>query len=357
MMRTERGFSLLEMLTSLALSGVILTSAGFILQQLFSESKNLETWSASQFEMSLSLRELEAELRNVVRLEPMETGAGRDYMGVLSLRPGEQPSFCLNDEGASVIRYTTLERRKKAAMLLRGWAENLSVGESGAAHELRVTASTEWHSLFQDAGAPSEVVVVDADRRYIRRYEVAGYNMHLNYSLDPYDDQPKTDNFGAAKIFNFASVHLRMSRNQGGAQALVRPLTVITGSEVYGANTYVVCLRASDRSLIKWNTVTEEEKVLLANPTNDFEIRSFRVQYLGTQRSRRVETANFTDEMTDAAGECVNTVAFEIHLQANESLQRRNQNLMIQDIKDKIVRRRVIFSPNLNSRRPVRCET
>lgn len=354
MRHKDAGFTLTELLVTTVISGLILSAAVTILHQVFAENRNLQGWSTGQFEMTMALRELESDIRNIVRLQPPEGVSTREYFGLTSLNAGEEPSQCANGTGASVIRYTTLDRHRQAESLLRAWSEKNDSGKLTAANELRVTADKTPDSLFHGTDDPSEIVLVDADRKYLRRYSTAKVTMNLDYGFDPYDDLAKTDSFGLPILFNFASVLLKNPKGIGGAATPIIDATLITGSEAYASKTYVICLRKSDRSLIKIDEADDSEIVLMNNPTDDFEIERFSITYMATKKGVRVEPAGFQANMAGVNAECINTISFELSLVVSAAVKAAGGAMHVPDT-EKILRRRVIFSPNLNSDRAGKC--
>ncbi|WP_413944112.1 type II secretion system protein J [Bdellovibrio sp. HCB-162] len=351
----RKGFTVVELLLAIGLSALVISTATYLLHQFFSEHKNLEVWSSGQFEMSLALKDIEGDLRNVVRIDPKEESV-RDYIGITSIESGSEPAECLNTTGAPVLRYTSLDRKTPSERALRAWSEVDSSGKSLPKDELRISTENVATSLFTQSKAPKEIVIVDADRRYIRRYEISRHVMHLNSPLDPYDDLPKVDSFGNPVFFNYVSVFLSNPKGATNENTNKKASVFVTGSEVYNSRTYFVCLRKTDRSLIKINQATREVSVLLTNSNADFEIDRFVVGYMGTRRNVRVEPASFQFEMTGATADCVNTVLLELYLKATQSFINRTQQNTIGETKLDILRRRTVFSPNLNMKRPLSCQ-
>lgn len=358
-MKSISGFSLVELLLAIGLTTLVVGTTTSLIHYYFAEQKNLDVWSSGQLEMSMALKSIEGDMRNVVRIDPNEnlyvTTSPR-FFGMTGINEGDQPSECLSGPGASVIRYTSLDRSKRSERLQRPWSEKGDAGLSGPNHELRISADYTDKSLFREATAPREIILVDADRRYIRRYAVVAHAMKLNSSLDPYDDTPKVDTAGNAVVFNYATARLNSPMNAKNAFVDKIPAVFVTGSEVYESNTFYLCLRASDRSLIKINQNSQEVSILLQNNNIDFEIDSFNVGYLSTKGGLRVEQASFIEDMINSPQNlCFNTVRFEIRLRPTVVTTRRNANVSVRDTKTAIVRDRTVFSQNLNINRPISC--
>lgn len=351
----KKGFTVVELLLAIGLSALVVSTATYLLHQFFSEHKNLEVWSSGQFEMSSALKDIEGDIRNVVRFDPKEDG-NQEYLGIASIDAGTEPSECLNAPGTPVVRYTSLDRKSRSERVLRAWSEIDSSGKMQPKDELRISADNTTSSLFTQSKGPREVVLVDADRRYIRRYEVVRHTMHLNSNTDPYDDLPKVDSFGNAMQFNYVSVFLNNPKGVQEENTNKKASVFVTGSEVYNSRTYFVCLRKTDRSLVKINQATKEVSVLLLNTNADFEIDRFVVGYMGTRRNVRVEPPSFQPTMAGATGDCVNTVLLELYLKATQAFINRTQQNAVGEVKKDILRRRTVFSPNLNIKRPLSCQ-
>lgn len=354
-MKKNAGFTMIELLLAVGLSTLVVGATTYLIYQFFSEHRSLEVWSSGQFEMSSSLRDLEGDIRNIVRLDPIEQGADK-YLGLRQVAAGLEPSVCLNDASSPVFRYTSLDRRRHSETLLRAWSEEANSGKKNGADELRITYDGTADTLFNSERAPREIVLVDADRRYLRRYVVDGFIPRMNTNLDPYDDAPKVDTYGQPIYFSYVSVYLKNPPGIRGEEVTKASSVFITGSEAYAANTYFVCLRKKDRALIKYDQVAQQEKVLLHNPMEEFEIDALRVGYLGTRPNVRVEPESFLFAVTDELTECMNTVFLELKLKANSRFADRNKGQMIGDLKSDILRRRTVFSPNLNMKRPISCQ-
>lgn len=355
-MKNTKGFTLIEILLGLSLSAMVVISTASLLYYFFSEKNRLDTWSAGQLEMSIAVKSIESDIRNVARMEPMEDlRANNDglYFGLTSINAGEEPSVCANSATSSVLRYTTLNRLLPQAKSMRTWSETASADQTGAANELRVSTDNTQTTLFSDTNLPKEIAIVDADRRYIRRYEVDSRVMHLNMNTDPYDDLPKNDSNGNVVVFNYASVFLRMPKGIANNTIAKKTAVFITGSDVYASSTYFVCLRKSDRSLIRYNPTTQTTDVLLTNTSKDFNVQTFVVKYLATKKGVRVDPVNFfTSTLSNPQGACVNTVFVNIQ---GEVLTPVNGGAQTTDIKATVGRNRTIFATNLNSQRPLSC--
>ncbi|MDG0814964.1 hypothetical protein [Bdellovibrio svalbardensis] len=352
------GYTMVELLLAVGLATLVIGGTINVIYYFFAEKQNLDGWSSTQIEMSFAIKNLENDIRNVARLEPAEdllvSGDGK-YFGLTSISPGDEPSECMNDATHSVFRYTSLDRYLRSERVLRAWSELNDADKTAAANELRVTADASTDSLFSDGKKPSEITLVDADRRYIRRYEVASATMNLNSALDPYDDQAKTDASGNAIIYNYASVFLRSPKNVNNSATAKTPSVFITGSEIYASTTYIVCLRKADLNLVKIDSLQGKTTVLLQNNPREFNTSSFIAKYLGTKKGIRVDPANFfTDIIASPQGACVNSV----YLELKGTLALKNQSgaaTTSNVVKNTVTRARTIFATNLNAKRALAC--
>lgn len=358
MIKRKGGYTLLELLLAAGLATLVIGGTIQVIYFFFSEKKNLDDWSSTQIDMSFSIKALENDIRNVVRLDPTEDLLANSdglYFGLSSINPEDAPADCLADATHSVFRYTALDRNTRSERLLRAWSETNDSGKNPAANELRVTADNTDQSLFQGNKAPTEVTVVDADRRYIRRYQVASSKMNLNSATDPYDDQPKADANGNQIIFNYASVFLKIPNNAKASPTQLTSSVFITGSEVYASSTVFICLRKSDLSLIKIEPLTNKTTVLLQNRPAEFNITSFIAKYLGTKKGVRVDPVNFLpDTFSDPNGFCVNSIYLELKATLplkNQAGAATSSNMT----KNTVSRARTIFATNLNAKRALAC--
>lgn len=356
MKNQNKGYTVTELLLAAGLSSIVLMSTVSLLFYFFNEKNQLDTWSAGQLEMSIGIKSIESDLRNIVRLDPPEDlRITKDslYFGLTNIPPGEEPSICRNDENSSVLRYTSLNRDARQERTMRTWSEKDSVDKIGAINELRATTDSTSDTLFTDKNLPKEIVLVDADRRYIRRYQVASRVMHLNSDKDPYDDQPKVDANGIPIFFNYASLFLKTSTGIKANSTSIESAVFITGSDVYKSSTLFVCLRKSDGSLIKYNSLTNQSDVLLLNNSQEFSITAFKATYLNTRKDVRVDPINFFPSiLANTKGHCVN--AIHVLLKA-EVTKGQNSDVENRNIQPDIIRERTIFATNLSSQRAINC--
>lgn len=359
-MKNRRGFSLIEVMLAMAISAIVVGMATYLIYGFFSQQRNLDVWSAGQIEMSMALRDVDGDIRNVVRLDPSENldaSGVENYYGLTSVSAADSPEPCLNDEASSVVRYTSLNRLKNSERLLRAWSEQTDAGKVGSANELRLTSIPGMGALFEKDRVPREIVLVDADRRSIRRYAVVGETLHENVDADPYDDLPKKDAAGTPILFTYRSVLLKMPGDVRGAPVAAKTAVFITGSEAYASNTFFLCLRKDDRSLIRVDQSTGNVDVLVKTPQPDYEMDSFRAGYLATKTGVRIEAAQFAPDMLVLPGkDCVNAVRFDLRLRPTEALRRKSEGELASAV-GLISRTRTVYSENLSAKRPVSCSS
>ncbi|QDK39542.1 hypothetical protein [Bdellovibrio sp. NC01] len=358
MKKRKNGYTMIELLLAAGLATLVIGGTIQVIYFFFSEKKNLDDWSSTQIDMSFSIKNIENDLRNVVRFDPTEDLLANNdglYFGLSSITPDNAPAECLADATHSVFRYTALDRNTRSERLLRSWSETNDSGKSASANELRVTADGTDQSLFQANKAPTEITIVDADRRYIRRYEVGSVKMNLNSATDPYDDQAKTDANGNQLTYNYASVFLKMPKNAKASPTQLTSSVFITGSEAYASSTVFICLRKTDLSLIKIEPLTNKTTVLLQNRPAEFNVSSFVAKYLGTKKGVRVDPANFLpDTFSDPNGFCVNSIYLELKATLplkNQAGAATSSNMT----KNTVSRARTIFATNLNAKRALAC--
>lgn len=352
-MKNNRGYSLIEVMMAAALASMVIASTIGFLFYFFSEKTRLDSWSSGQIEMSMAIKYIERDIRNVVRMEPSEDlrVLGDDlYFGLTSIPTGEEPSICLNDANNSVFRYTTLSRTLRQEKSLRAWSESNSADKTQPIDELRVTTENVDAALFSNKNLPAEVLVVDADRRFIRRYRVASRIQHFNSTTDPYDDTPKFNADGSNILFNYASVFLALPTGIQGTKTAPQAAVFVTGSDIYASNTYFVCMHKTARNLIRYNALKNTQEVLLASKPPEFVIQSFKVSYLATKKDVRVDPANFASSTLTPTGVCVNSVY--VTMTAENQI---NDTSTMKDNKTTISRSRTVFATNLGSRRPLSC--
>lgn len=353
-MKNNHGYTLIEVMLAAGLSALVITSTIGFLFYFFSEKNRLDNWSSGQLEMSMAIKSIERDIRNVVRLEPSEdlrTTNDDLYFGLTSIPAGEEPSVCLNDANNSVFRYTTLSRTLRQEKSLRAWSEASSADKTLPADELRVTTDNTEKALFSSKNLPAEVLVVDADRRFIRRYKVLSRVDHVNTTNDPYDDVPKLKADGTNVLFSYASVFLGLPTGIQGTKTASRPAVFVTSSDIYASNTYFICMQKTARNLIRYNPAKNTQEVLIASKAPEFVIQTFVASYLATKKGVRVDPANFVSSTLADTGVCVNTV----YISMTAENQMPNTSTAIKDTKTTIDRSRTVFATNLGSRRPASC--
>jgi type II secretory pathway component PulJ len=352
-MKNNKGYSLIEVMMAAALGALVISSTIGFLVYFFSEKTRLDNWSTGQLEMSMAIKNIEREIRNVVRLEPSEDlRIAKDelYFGLTSIPAGEEPAVCLNDDTHAVFRYTTLSRSLRQEKSMRAWSEVTSANKNLPSDELRVTTDNTDAALFSEKNLPGEILAVDADRRFIRRYRVISRTPHLNSVNDPYDDAPKTNAAGNPIYFDYASVFLGLPTGILGTKTTLMPAVFVTGSDIYASTTYFVCMHKTENKLIKYNPLKEAQEVLLAGKAPEFVLQSFVVKYLATKKDVRVDPVNFVSSTLNDTGVCVNTVHITM---TAENLTPNTAGL--KDTQTEVSRSRTVFATNLGSRRPLKC--
>lgn len=352
-MKNSKGYSLIEVMMAAALGAMVISSTIGFLFYFFSEKNRLDTWSSGQIEMSMAIKNIERDIRNVVRMEPSEDlRVLKDglYFGLTSIPVGEEPAVCLNDATHSVFRYTTLSRNLRQEKSLRAWSETTSADKNLPTDELRVTTDNTQDALFSTKNLPAEILAVDADRRFIRRYRVISRMDHLNSTTDPYDNAPKVDASGNPILFNYASIFLGLPTGIQGTKIALLPAVFVTGSDIYASTTYFVCMHKTENKLIKYNALKNTQEVLLAGKAPEFVIQSFVVSYLATKKNVRVDPVNFLTSTLTATGVCVNTVYLTLTAE-----NKTPNSTSIKDNKTDVSRSRAVFATNLGSRRPLSC--
>jgi prepilin-type N-terminal cleavage/methylation domain-containing protein len=353
--RSNRGFSLLEIMVALGISSVVLAGATAYLFYFFNQHSLFDQWSGVHQDSYVSLEKLQNDLRNVISLSPVEdlrTIVGdKKYFGLASLTGAEVPGACLNNADFNAIRVTTLNRKKIPEKTLRLWDESISSGLPGAAHEIRISADATASSLFQAGYTPKEIVLVDADRLYTRRYEVVSATLHLGTTIDPTDDVNK-----APTIFNYARVHLKNPKDLANLTNPKKVAVFVTSSEVFDASTSVYCVDSADKIVKGIDTTTGTAVNLFEITNNDFLLKSFRFVFAKTHLSARLEDSSFSPNIfAPSLLGCANVVKFKLELTptAGRLLKLKAQN--IAEGSANIKRSRTLFLPNLQLKRAVGC--
>lgn len=355
----KKGFSLVELIFALGLSLLVSGISLVMMYQITTEGKKIDNWASAAFRTSETFNALENDIKNTIALDPYEDFSSADYLylGVTSIPPTKGPPTCENTSSFHVFGMTRIQRLLRGEKSFRLWSEVDNVNKNGSVDELRISADNTTLSLFQASKFPKEIIIVDADRRYSRRYKVNSYTMKLNFNLDPNDDLPKLDTFGNPIVFNYASIFLQMPKSMDNFTNTTKTAAFISGSEVYASDTIVVCIEKGTGNLIKINTSDSTQRVLLPNPLDEYSIKSFNVSYFSTKSGVRVDPVNFfSDMLTSANRTCVNTISLFLELEPTPALLAKMNILQAGEIKKHLTQRRTIFMQNIHNKRPIACK-
>lgn len=349
-----RGMSLIETLIAAAISLVVLGGATSFIYYFFTQNSLFEQWSGSHQDSFLSLEQLQNDLRNVISLSPYEDLAvlnDSKYFGVATLDAAQKPTYCSLTPNFNVIVATTLSRKKRPEKILRVWDEIASSGQVGSANEIRITADSSVDSLFSATSGPREITIIDADRRYTRRYRVVSYVMHLGTNVDPSDDVNR-----APQTFDYVSVFVDNPVTSTGVVNPRRLAVFITSSEVFESDTSVYCFNPSVQALQKVSlssAVTEES---FRSHSKDFDVSAAKFEFAKTSQSTRVEATSFYPDIFDLAiDNCVNVLKLTIELSPTATRIDKAKIQSSGEVSKRMIRSRMLFLPNLNYRRPVSC--
>lgn len=353
---TITGFSLIEVLVALGISSIVLLGAGSYFYY-FSNQHNLFTqWSSVHQDSYISLDHLQNDLRNIVLINPAEDLSALNdnkYFGLASLSGREVPPDCLDNAAFNSLRTTILNRKRPPAKTLRLWDETISSGGAGPIHELRVSYDGTPNSLFRAGYAPQEIIIVDADRRFTRRYEVVSHTMELGTSIDPSDDINK-----APRLFSFARVFVKRPKSAVGVSISKKPAVFVTSSEVFESSTAVYCTTRADKTVVrKTPTLVPNFNVFQVNNL-DYSLKSFKFTFARTRTTQRVEDSSFLDSIFDPSQfRCTNLLKFQLEIEPSAAriAKMKFQN-MSGSASTTIKRSRTLFLPNLNSVRQVSCQ-
>lgn len=350
------GFSLIEVLVALGISTIVLLGAGSYFYYFSNQHSLFTQWSSVHQDSYISLDHLQNDLRNIVLINPAEDLSALNdnkYFGLASLAGAEVPSDCLNNADFNSLRTTILNRKRSPVKTLRLWDETSSSGGAGPIHELRVTYDGTPNSLFQAGYAPQEIILVDADRRFTRRYEVVRHTMEIGTSIDPSDDINK-----APRHFSYARVFLKNPKSAVGVAIPKRPAVFVTSSEVFESSTAVYCTTSADKTVIRKTSGSVPISHVFKVTNLDYSLKSFKFKFARTRSTQRVEDSIFLDSIFDPSQfRCTNLLKFQLEIEPSAiRIEKMKSQNMSGSASTTIKRSRTLFLPNLSSVRQVSCQ-
>lgn len=352
--RRDLGFTAIEILIAVALSTLVAAGALSFLFYFFAQFNLFDQWSGSHQDSSLSLEQIQNDLRNIVLLNPAEDlSAINDfrYYGVATLAASVAPTYCASDANFNVALTTSLSRKKRPEKVLRVWDEIASSGKSGATHELRLTADATTDSLFNSSSSPKEITIIDADRFYTRRYKVISYKMNIGTTIDPVDDVDRAPN-----TFNYVSVLVENTKTVTGLINPKRRAVFVTSSEVFESATEVYCYNKNTKTIFRSNLATGVGADLFQVRGLDYDIVASKFLFAKTSPKQRLENATFFNStFTSGVAGCINVMKIEIDLNPSAARKEKAKFQGSNEVYKKMVRSRMIFLPNLSFKRPISC--
>jgi prepilin-type N-terminal cleavage/methylation domain-containing protein len=360
----RRGFTIIEVMLAIALSGVVLLGAYYLMSDSVRQNAKADTSNEGWLEAAAAGVQLTAILKNAPRIVPSEdldVAGDKLYIGIAPLSGAETPAACLSGPNFSALRVTSISLKQPSAALLRMYFSDMA-GGTGPLNELRLTYPADLsveRSMF-GAKNPAELFLVDADGVNKRRYSVDTVTIHAHTHENPYDPLAALD---PANFYNWVGVHLNNPvMATGGIAAAPNPrISFITQSLAYASATSVICVTKPDPAAKLDSTLVEfagaERHPLInldhlgaADTKTHLSVEGFRVSFLASQQTARFDAlVPFTDLFTNPQGPCVSAVRFEIDIGVRADVRKTTPDSVPVHLA------RSVLLPNFATGRPVTC--
>lgn len=318
-MKTSRGFSIIEFLVAIGLTSILMVSVGAVILMQNKEYTSHFTRLFHQYDLGLTNQSLSQHFKNIVRLDPAESllVVGDDsYRGLAGINKSIHGCDYTEDitGGKSIVRYTTLRKKTGSVQLLRSWKDT-SADKSSSADELRLSHHDKDSAPFQVVGRDKELVLIDRDNLYVRRYKVLSWERVVTFA-DPYDDQPKSDIDGKPIQFKYTKVFLGKPSDVSENEVLSLGRWFPTHSSVFISDTYVLCAKGS--RVVRIHDTEKTEETLFKANVNQFQISKFAVHYAAIKGLAPIEDSDFKPYESLSKGEsnCINSLSIAINVES-----------------------------------------
>ena len=280
MIKTQKGFSIVELMIATGILGVI---ALVVNEFIFKTSKELSSY---QGKMSISrdvnqvLNQLTVDLNNLARLtdkgvesESFNEG-DHSYLGVYGLSAADATKLpqCHyeapgSESGFSILRYTTINQQRPSK-LLKFWHDNTVPLEDLIIGRNDDVTNQVFSDLVktpnQKVSMNREILLIDGDGfTTSRKLVVSGE--YIESTKDPYDNVDK-----APVLFRYYRLRTEEPGHFKLDSTSQVPLShqFITGSYVYGVSTKIICVSSDKNHLLLIDELAGSSRKIL-NPVSD----------------------------------------------------------------------------------------
>lgn len=372
-MKNQNGFTLIEALISLALSGIIIMAALSLLVSA-SNVDGSSVKASQQIELVMNLNSLRDKLTNIPKLHPahdLYNPGDKLYYGITDIR-GENDLKNHCKDGHALI-FTITDTTKDPAKTIRFWNENnLATGGTHKTLVIDFDKDTTDSKSFPESGntsakVPKELLAIDADGKIKRNYIITNIKHYRTpqtpneVTKDPHPDP-------------HVAITVQLPKTFVGAQdsALNSSVSLVTESLLYPSESFYVCLDKDTHDLIQGPLYEPDKKVVLVKSGGsgaNMALTKFETEFIGTRADKRLNADDYFKNLPEAPSvisavktktpgsseyevqttrECMNTI--RITIEAELSSGRTNSKI------ETVTNRKSVFINNLMPERPVKCQ-
>lgn len=286
----RQGFSLVELLVSVAISAmVVLAMSGLMVNFMQENSIFISRTSALSDQLRIS-QMISNDFKSIIRLRPSE-----DFLVANDLRyPGAMgfsaaPPGCRFDKTGDVIntgalRATSIRKGLPAAIIYTRWNESeiattpLVLEESTNLEFLN--SLNQLNASVTPTPGLLEIVLSTPDMDTKRRYAIVNWEVRET-NINPRTGTPEVI-AGAERIFRMIELTLQRPLNANGTQLDIQPTEFSTDSELFLTQTGIYCIHDSSGDLVFQPEVSQgtlpPPRVLVSN--QNYEVRQAQFAYL-----------------------------------------------------------------------------
>ena len=349
----NKGFTLLELMIAGSLGCILLFFGYTILVSSIKTSNQSDQTNEGWLEATSAGTILNLQLKNVLRIEPAENlveNGPAVYSGIMPIFGENAPKDCEKSENYSVLKLTTILRRKNSERILRKWDPN-SAGAIGPSNKLHISFTKDV-SVFSQPNPPKELALLDIDGRFKRRYEVVSFeNVHT--TEHPNTGLTSMDASGKPIFYDYTKVLLN-DPSLGDGTLRVKHLdedsevSFITNSMMLPTETFYVCVSKTTGDVVQIRNNQSWGLFRLGNKKT--KILKLKFSFANSDGKSRIDQLPFLEQLeTYPKRTCVDLVKFQLTISTNVGKDGKVAPGGGAEIS------RDVLIPNLNSNRSPSC--
>lgn len=370
MKKSVLGFTLIEVLVSMAISGVIMLAAITLLVKTFSVEGN-SVLASQQIDLVMILNGIRDKLTNVPKLYPPQNLYDPDdkkFVGITDVYDNNDlKKYC--HQGHALV-YTITDTTKEPAKIIRFWQEqNLETGINKTLvinFDPGTTKSNSFPVSADTDEVPRELIAIDADGKIKRSYIIKKVQYFTTpQTPDVLTQEPYSDPHVAI------TVQLPSTLRDSQASKPEAGVSFVSESLLYPSASYFICLKNDTMDLIEAPLYAPtKQTILIASQKtgNRISLTEFKTEFIGTREDKRIDLSDYYTNLSEApsvtsavktksaAGEYEVQVSKEcmniIRLTLVAQLKSANSNANI----EKIVNMKTVFINNFMPERPAKCQ-